>query len=351
VKRSIAALLIAAVALAGFSGCSKKAQAPKKLYIYNWAYYIPSDVLKDFEKANNCEIVYEEFDSNETMYQKISAGGSGYDIVFPGADYASIMIKKGLLEKLEKSKLPNIANIDPAISAKKAFDPQDDYCVPYFLGAAGVMVNKEKVKNYEKSWNIFARKDLKGRMTLLDDVREVFGGALVYDGLSGNSTNQADIDKAKKTIESWKANIANFDSSSFGEGFVNGSLDVVHCFAENVWLALDENQAKNEEYADKYEFFIPKEGNVSYMDTMGLLKESKNKDLAYKFINYIHAPETYARIADVIRVPSLNLKARDLVKVKPNYSMEDVLRCELKVDVGDALQLYSNAWESLRIGG
>lgn len=344
--------LAALAVLAAFPACAKKGQAGSgKLYIYNWAYYIPADVLKGFEKENSCEVVYEEFDSNETMFQKISAGGSGYDIVFPGADYASIMIKKGLLEKLDKAKIPNAANVDPAVSAKKAFDPKDDYCVPYFMGAAGIMVNKEKVKDYEKSWSIFARADLKGRMTLLDDVREVFGGALSYNGLSGNTTKKEDIAKAKKTLEGWKKNIANFDSSAFGEDFVNGNLDVVHCFAENVWLALDENQSKNEEYAGKWEFFIPKEGNVSYMDTMGILKESKNKALAYKFIDYIHRPAVYARIADVIRVPSLNLKADGLIKVKPNYSMEDVLRCELKVDVGEALKLYSDAWESLRIGG
>jgi spermidine/putrescine transport system substrate-binding protein len=344
--------LAALAVLAAFPACAKKGQAGSgKLYIYNWAYYIPADVLKGFEKENSCEVVYEEFDSNETMFQKIAAGGSGYDIVFPGADYASIMIKKGLLEKLDKSKIPNAANVDPAVSAKKAFDTKDDYCVPYFMGAAGIMVNKEKVKNYEKSWNIFDRVDLKGRMTLLDDVREVFGGALSYNGLSGNSTKKDDIEKAKKTLEGWKKNIANFDSSAFGEDFVNGNLDVVHCFAENVWLALDENQSKNEAYADKWEFFIPKEGNVSYMDTMGILKDSKNKALAYKFIDYIHRPKVYARIADVIRVPSLNLKADELITVKPNYSMQDVLRCELKVDVGEALKIYSDAWESLRIGG
>jgi spermidine/putrescine transport system substrate-binding protein len=347
VKGKIVMALVVLAALSGFGSCAKK----EKLYIYNWAYYIPSDVLKGFEKENSCDIVYEEFDSNETMFQKIAVGGSGYDVVFPGADYASIMIKKGLLEKLDKAKLPNAANVDPSVSAKKTFDPSDDYCVPYFMGAAGIMVNKEKVGEFEKSWNIFERADLKGRMTLLDDVREVFGGALNYDGLSGNTTDPKDIAKAQKTLTAWKKNIANFDSSAFGSDFVNGSLDVVHCFAENVWLALDENQSKNEEYADKYEFFIPKEGNVSYMDTMGILKESKHKGLAYKFIDYIHKPAVYARIADVIRVPSLNLKALDFIKVKPNYSMEDVLRCELKVDVGDALKLYSDAWESLRIGG
>jgi spermidine/putrescine transport system substrate-binding protein len=356
-KKKVFAIAAAALVLALLASCSKKdggassASGPRKLYIYNWTYYIPQDVLDEFGKKFDCEVVYEEFDSNEAMYQKLSAGGSGYDVVYPGADYAPLLQKKGLLEKLDQSKLPNIANIDPDISAKKTFDPKNQWCVPYFMGAAGIMVNKEKIRNYERSWSLFARDDLKGKMTLQDDIRETFGSALKYAGLSGNATKKEDVDKAAKIISGWKKNIVNFDSTTYGESFVSGDLWAVHCYAEVIYLILSEGQADNEKYADKYEFFIPEEGNVAFMDTMAILKASKNKDLAYAFINFIHDPAVNARIADFTRYPCINVKALPLVKAKPNYTIDQVLKCELKLDVGESLKFYSDAWESLRIDG
>lgn len=339
-------VLLALASLGLMSSCGGK----KKLFIYNWTYYIPQDVLDDFGKEHKCEVVYEVFDSNEAMFQKVSAGGSGYDVVYPGADYAEVLSKKGMLEKLDHSKLPNIENIDPGISAKKAFDPGNDWCVPYFMGAAGVMVNKEKVGNFEKSWSIFARADLAGKTTLQDDTRETYGAALKYLGLSGNTKDAADLAKANDVLKVWKKNIVNFDSNTYGESFVNGDLWAVHCYAEVIYLLLSDGQKDNEKFADKYEFFIPKEGNVAFMDTMAILKSSKNKDLAYSFINYVHRPDINARIADFTRYPCINTKARELVKAKPNYTIDEVLNCELKVDVGEALSLYSDAWEALRMG-
>jgi spermidine/putrescine transport system substrate-binding protein len=345
-KKSVLTAVLAMAALM-LASCGKT----PSLYIYNWTYYIPDDVLRSFEKKFNCKVVYEEFDSNEAMYQKISAGGSGYDVVYPGADYAQLLAQNGMLEPLDHSKLPNIANIDPGISAKKTFDPDNKWCVPYFMGAAGIMVNKEKVKDYKRSWSIFEREDLKGKMTLQDDIRETFGAALKYAGLSGNATSPADLAKASEILKVWKKNIVNFDSTTYGESFVAGDLWVVHAYAEVIYLILSEGQVDNEKYADKYEFFIPDEGNVAFMDTMAILKDSKNKKLAHAFINYIHDPKVNARIADFTRYPCINLKARPLVTAKPNYTLEQVLKCELKVDVGQALQLYSDAWEDLRIDG
>jgi spermidine/putrescine transport system substrate-binding protein len=337
--------LVCLAALVGLGSCGKN-----QLYIYNWAYYIPTDVLSDFEKQNNVKIEYKEFASNEEMYATIRGGSNKYDVIFPGYDYASIMIRNDMLEKLDKSKLPNLANVDPAISGKKKADPNNDYCVPYFMGAAGIMVNKEKIPNYEESWKIFDRKDLKGKMTLLDDVREVMAGALKTNGYSGNSTNPDEIAKAKQTVIGWKDNILNFDSATFGRAFASGELWVVHCFAENVWLEVSEGQKDNEKYADKYVFFIPKEGNVSYMDTMAILKTAPHKDLAYKFINYIQDPAVYARVASFVRVPSVNVPARDKLTAQPNYTLDAVMGCELKEDLGDSRQLYSDAWKAIRGG-
>ncbi|MCX7725809.1 MAG: extracellular solute-binding protein, partial [Chitinispirillaceae bacterium] len=259
--------------------CQKNSKP--KLYIYNWTYYIPDNVITEFEKQFNVSVVYDMYASNEEMFAKLKAGGSGYDIVFPSGDYVSIMIRENMLEKIDKSKIPNFAYIDSFALKKIKFDPGCKYSVPYMMGAAGVTVNTEKVPNFEKSWKIFNRGDLKGRMTLLDDMREVIGAALVTNGYSVNTTDEGELLKAKEIVMEWRKNIVKFDAEAFGKGFAAGEFWVVHGYAENVFLELDSAAAK------KAVFFIPEEGSCAYMDNMVILRGSKNKELAYKFINFI----------------------------------------------------------------
>ncbi len=155
----------------------------KKLFLFNWIYYIPDDVITDFTKETGIEVVVDSYASNEEMYNKIVAGGSGYDLIVPSGDYVSIMIAEKLLEPIDKSKLKNFGNLDPAAIARIGFDVGNTHSVPYMMGAAGVSVNKTKVTGYEHSWSIFDKTDLKGRMTMLDDMREVLGAALKSLGI------------------------------------------------------------------------------------------------------------------------------------------------------------------------
>ena len=180
---------LAAMIAVATTGCSRKEQ----LFIYNWTYYTPDSVIEQFEKEYNVKVVYDEFASNEDMFAKLMAGGSGYDIVFPSGDYVSIMIQQNMLEKIDHSKLSNMENIDPAVLEKAVYDPKMVYSVPYYYGAAGVLVNTAKVHDFDESWSIFARSDLRGRMTMLDDMREVMGDALAYLGYSVNSNDPSQI--------------------------------------------------------------------------------------------------------------------------------------------------------------
>ncbi|MDR2143014.1 MAG: extracellular solute-binding protein, partial [Treponema sp.] len=201
------------------AGSTQSGQASTTLYIYNWTYYTPDTVIEKFEQEYGVTVIYDEFDSNEAMYAKLQSGGSGYDIVFPSQDYVSIMIKQNMLEKIDKSKLSNLGNVSPYVLEKTTFDPNMDYSVPYFWGAAGLTVNTAKLPDYEKSWSIFGRKDLRGRMTMLDDMREVLGDALVSLGYSVNTTNQAELAKAAELVDKvWKPNLTKFDAEAFGKG-------------------------------------------------------------------------------------------------------------------------------------
>ncbi len=324
----------------------KKGTSGGKLYVFNWTYYTPDSVIEKFEKEYNVDVVYDSFASNEEMFAKLKAGGTGYDITFPSADYVSIMKKEGMLEKIDKTKLKNVGNIDPEILKKISYDPEMEYSVPYYYGAAGVAVNTAKVQSFEKSWSIFSRTDLKGKMTMLDDMREVMGDALAYLGYSVNTTDPAQVTAAKDLIiNKWKPNLIKFDAEAFGKGFASGEFWVVQGYAEVVYAEVTEDQKKD------VGFFIPVEGGPAYIDSMCILKGAKNYDLALKFIDFIHRPEIYAEFTDVFGFPAtVNVPARSLKKNKPYYEAEDLQKMEVKEDLGEALELYNEAWQAIRVG-
>ena len=337
--------VLAAFVLSAFS-CSGS-----KLSLYNWAYYTPESVIEKFEKEYKVKVICDEFESNEEMYTKLKTGGTGFDIVFPSQDYVSIMIKQGMFEKIDKSLIPNLKNIDPIVIAKADYDPNLEYSVPYYWGAAGILVNTAKVPNFEKSWSIFSRSDLRGRMTMLDDMREVMGDALRYLGYSVNSKNPGEIAAARDVINyQWKPNLTKFDAVAFGKGFANGEFWVCQGYAEEVFLEIDDEQLMNDTF-----FFIPPEGGPSYLDSMCILKGSKNKELAHKFIDFIHRPDIYAEFCDDFGFPStVNIPARQLTEGPSWYKLEDITgnsRLELKEDLGGALELYNDAWfNTIRAG-
>jgi spermidine/putrescine transport system substrate-binding protein len=340
------------VLLSVFSGCAKqsgsetKQSESGKLYVYNWTYYTPDSILRKFEEEYKVTLVYDTYASNEELYAKLLSGGTGYDIIFPSGDYVSIMINQGMLEKIDKSKLSNLGNIDPIVLQKTTYDPAMDYSVPYYFGAAGIAVNTARVPNFERSWSIFGREDLRDRMTMLDDMREVLGDALVHLGYSVNTANPAEIEAAKNLVnQSWKPNLVKFDAEAPGKGFANGEFWVIQGYAEMVYKEISEDQKKDTV------FFIPPEGGPAYIDSMCILKGAKNIDLAYKFIDFIHRPEIYAEFTDYFGFPStVNIPARQFKTITPYYNAEELFNTELKDDLGESLELYNKAWLSIRVG-
>ncbi|MDR0313549.1 MAG: extracellular solute-binding protein [Treponema sp.] len=354
--------LILLAALATLVMIMGSCAARETLSIYNWSYYTPESVIKKFEAEYGVKVIYDEFASNEEMYAKIIATNKEgilgrffqlfsrqYDIIFPSGYFVPIMIQQGLLEKIDRAQIPNLKNIDPAVLEKAIYDPNMDYSVPYFWGAAGIAVNTAMVPDYERDWSIFARTDLRGRMTMLDDMREVMGNALAYLGYSVNSKNPAEIDAAKDLINSqWKPNLAKFDSDSFGKGYANGEFWVVHAFAEVVF----EEIADNEELMRDTVFFIPPRNGPAFVDNMCILKGTKNFELAHKFIDFIHRPEIYAEFCDSFGFPAtVNVPARQFKTGTSWYEIEDLSEVEPVNDLGPIFELYNDAWfHSIRTG-
>lgn len=320
-------------------GCETKEK--KLLRIYNWSYFINPEVIKDFEKEYNARVEYTVFNSNEEMYTNIKAGTVECDVTFPSSDYASIMIKEDMLAKIDKKKIPNIKYILKSIMDKVTFDLKSKYSIPYMAGCSGIAVNKKYVKEYEKNYSIFEREDLKGKITLLNDSREVIGAALKSLGYSVNTINKKELAEARNLIFKWKDNSAGFDSENFAQKFSKEKIWVAHCYAENIFGELTKEERENTD------FFIPKSGGAMYIDNMVILKDSKNKKLAHQFINFIHKPEEYAKIVDYLGYPSINTEAKKLRKTKPNYYLEELKQCELREEVGNASILYDMVWQEI----
>ncbi len=314
------------------------------LYLYNWTYYTPDSVVKAFEERYGVKVVYDDYSSNEDMFAKLSAGGTGYDLIVPSADFVSILKHQNMLEKIDTSKIPNLKYLNDAVRSQMHYDPEMEYSVPYFMGAAGIAVNTKAVPNFEPSWNIFGRKDLRGKMTMMNDMREVMGAALVTLGLDGNSTRPEDIEKAYHLVNDvWKPNLVKFDGDSYAKSFASEAFVVVHGYPEAIYKEIPQSMH------DDVVFFIPKEKNTPlYIDSWCIPKGAKNKELAEQFINFVLEPEIYALLLDEFGYPStIHTEAGKFQKRTPHYSVDDIKHCQIKYNLGKDLAVYNEYWEKI----
>ncbi len=322
--------------------CRKK---EKTLHLYNWTYYTPDSVIAAFEKEYGVKVIYDDFASNEDMFAKLMAGSKGYDIIVPSADYAAIMIKLGMLAPIDTKKIPNIRYIKPEVRKRIDYDPDMRFSVPYYMGAAGIAVNTKEVPVYKKSWEIFARKDLQNRMTMMDDMREVLGTSLATFGYSVNTLARNELEQAFQRIQTeWKPNLIKFDADGFAKSFASGDFLVVHSYAEAVYAELSEEQRKH------VDFFIPKNTpSVLYIDNFCIPKGAPHPELAHAFINFVLKPEIYAQFLDTFGFPSsIHREAAAFRKTKPHYTLDDMKDCVLKKDLGSGLELYNTYWQKIR---
>ena len=339
-KRFLATFALIALTLAAAFSKPKN-----KLYVYNWCYYTPMEVIEEFEEKFDCKVYLSYYESNEEMFSKFMCGATGYDIVVPSQDYASIMIKLGMLDKIDHSKIPNMKYINPDLQKKIDYDPNLDYGIPYYFGAAGISVNKKKVKDYPRDWSIFEKTELKNRVTMMDDMREVMGAALVHLGYDLNSVDEKQLEEARQLVgKKWKPNLAKFDAGSFGKAFAAGDFLVCHGYVEVV-----AGELEPDEIDDTLDFFIPEEGGASYMDSLCIMKDAPHKELAHAFINFIQEPENYAKFLDYFQFPNyVNTEADKFRTTKPLYDAKAMENCTLKNDLGENLEKFNEYWEKVR---
>ena len=345
----IIAMLLLALALL-LSGCTK---GKETLYIFNWSDYIDPSIIIEFEEANNCRIKYSTFDSNENMLTKVKSTTESFDLIFPSGDHVSILKELDLLEELDKTKLENYKNLDPVLLSKAAsFDPENKFSIPYAWGLTGLMYNKEYVPEEivaSGGWNILADSffDGKNKITMLDDAREVIGAALIYSGYSINDTSEAAMAAAHEVLKVWDRNITQFDSDSYKNEVPDGTTWLAQAYNGDALQQMAENENLG--------FILPKEGAAMWMDNIVMLKSSKTKDLAYKFIDFMLDAEIAKRNAEYTQYATPNAAALELLdeafvdNAQTNPPAEYLQKCYMIEYLGDQVRSIDQIYESIKL--
>lgn len=321
--------------------------ASNVLNVYNWAEYMPVEVLKAFEKEYNVTINYSTFENNESMYTKLKLlNNKGYDVAFASTYFIQKMSREGMLAKIDKSKLPNLKDIKPGLLGQQ-FDPNNDYSLPYVWGVTGIAYNSDVIKPEQVSgWNDLWKKEFAMQVMLLDDVRDVFGMALKAQGHSINSTNEAEVKAAYEYLLKLRPNVVVYNSDAPHVPFITGEANIGMQWNGNAYLA----QKEMKELA----FIYPKEGSILWMDNFIIPAGSDNKDLAHKFIDFIYRPENQVKIVEEYGFPASNDKAEALLPqdVRDNQTIfptdEDIEKGEFTNDIGEAIHIYEKYWQLLK---
>ena len=351
-KSNIVSAAIAAMVL---SGCSDKPE----FHIYTWCDYISPDVIAQFEKRENCKVVIDTFDSNEAMYAKLKAGGTGYDLITPSSYQIPLMAREGMIEKIDHSQCPNVKkNFDPSF-VSQLIDPELTYNVPYVVTYTGFCYQKNKIPAGADvaSWSILENAALKGRLTLLDDMREVIGAGLMYLGYGVNSEDPAEIDAAVAQILKWKANIRKFDCESYRTEVPDGSTWVGHGYSNDSQQVILGDEDDGSARRDDIGFALPKEGYSIAFDEFVIAANSPNRELAYKFVDYLYDGEIAKQNMEYVQGPSpvkpgIDALDEDLRKlIVPTLEQLKYGQVLRSFDDKPAVQeLYNRAWDKIKAG-
>ncbi|MCI1192060.1 polyamine ABC transporter substrate-binding protein [Calidifontimicrobium sp. SYSU G02091] len=346
-------LTVAALALASTVAWSQ--QEEKVLNIYNWSDYIAPDTIANFEKETGIKVRYDNFDNNEIVHAKLVAGKTGYDIVVPSSNWAKLQLDGGLLQKLDKSKIPNLKNLDPAVQAQLAkMDPGNEYMVNWLWGFTTVGINVDKVKAAlggtpmpDNAWDLIFKPEYVSKLrscgvSFLDSATEVIPAALHYLGKSPYSKNASDYAAAAQLLKSVRPHITLFSSSGYINDMANGSICAAMGWSGDINIA--RQRAIDGKTGQNIEALIPKTGGLLFFDVMVIPADAPRPGNAHKFIDYILRPEVNAGLVnkvfyanpvpaakqfvrpEVANNPTVFLSAADMAKMIPPEPLNNDLR-------------------------
>jgi len=317
VCRAVAAAVAIAIAPAA-------AQGPQRVVnVYNWSDYVAPGVIDDFSRETGIKLRYDTFDSNDTLETKLLAGKSGYDVVVPTAYFLERQIKAGVFQKLDKSRLPNLANLWPEIAQRLAkYDPGNQYAVNYMWGTTGIGYDARKARaalgadGRIDSWDIVFKPENLAKFKdcgvhMLDSSDDVLAAALHYLGLDPNSAAEADLQKAADLVSKIRPFVRKFHSSEYLNALAGGEICLVVGFSGDIKQA--QKRAAEARNGVDVGYAIPKEGAQLWFDNLAIPRDARNASEGLEFINYLQRPDVAARNSNFLSYANGNWASRKFI--------------------------------------
>ncbi len=334
------------------------------LNLYIWSDYLAANTLSDFEKQTGIKVHVSYFDTNETLETKLLAGNSGFDVVVPTASYFERQIKAGVYLTLDKSKLPNLRNMDGLLMSKVAMhDPGNAHGVIYMWGTNGIGYNEKLIKQLMPnapldSWRMVfdpavASKVAKCGISVLDSPAEMMRAVYSYLGKDPNSQSADDLAKAEAVLLKIRPYIRNINSSEYIEALANGDICLAVGYNGDVLQARDRAREAGKGIEIKYA--VPKEGSILWFDMLAIPKDAPNPDSAYAFINYILTPRVIADISNFKRYANADMQAQSLLDpsvkddpgIYPAKEQQEKLAVQL-ADSADQTRAITRVWQKFK---
>jgi spermidine/putrescine transport system substrate-binding protein len=330
-----------------FFSCTKKENSPvKEVNLAIWGNYITPDVQEAFEKKFGIKMNISNYSSNEELLAKVQSGASGLDVAVPSDYMVDIMIKTNLLDPITAAKISH-KNLIYENLLNQTYDPGNKYSYPYAWSTAGIAINKTLYKKPIKGWkDFFNNADLAGKISLMDDVREVVAAALKLHGDSVNSTNDKELSDAKKSLLDVKSRIKMFRSDTV-EALVNKEVAVAHAFSSDALQAAHKTNGE-------IEYVIPEEGGTRSIDNLVLVKGAPHNEAAHELINYLLSPEVNTKfVSHIFAGPVLKTTKASLPpEIQSNKALfpdASVLKkLEPIRDLGEKTISYDQLWTEVK---
>ena len=350
-KKLIALGLCTCMTAALLSGCGSANKYPNgKVYVYNWGEYIDPETLDMFEKETGIQVIYDEFDTNETIYPKVEAGASNYDVVCPSDYMIQKMIDNDLLQELNWDNIPNAkANIGAQYyEQSEAFDPGNRYAVPYCWGTVGILYNKTMVDEPVTSWSILWDEKYADSILMQDSVRDLFMVGLKSLGYSMNSTDEKELNEAKDLLIQQKPLVQAYVIDQVRDKMIGNEAALGVIYSGEAIFTQRENP--------DLEYVIPKEGTNVWIDGWVIPKNAENVENAEKFIDFMCRGDIALLNFDYITYSTPNTAAQALIEdddirnskiAFPDLSQYDGLETFSYLG-DDADALYNDLWKEIK---
>jgi spermidine/putrescine transport system substrate-binding protein len=352
---TLAVSLLLCLSLAATSAKRPVERATEDLHILIWSDYIDPDLVKAFEASHDCHVKLDVYEETEAMLAKLQVGGGsgqgGFDLVVASDHVVPVLAKLGLVQALDLSKVPNAGNVD-ARFVRPAYDPKGEWSLPYQWGTVGLMYNRKKLGEIKRSWGVvFSAGERKGKFMLLDSPRDTLGAALRFGGQSVNSREKAALQAAGKAVLEAKGDerCVGFDGSvANAKKVITGQADIAMVYNGDALNAIKDSKSED------FDYLVPSEGSIIWVDTMVLPAKSPHAELALAFANFILDGKNGAQLSNYVNFATPNKAAmggideasRRNTRIYPTE--EQVKGLEYLEDVGSATQLYDAIWTAVK---